>query len=155
MRVRPQRRRRILDTASRCARCRAASGAHYGFLAPEGKGYFLQFLFLFSAGGGASGAFTLLIGSGECATFLPLWSSRSAKASFYDQESDLALRGGVATRLCEVVVRRDIDGGARGWCGWRAERRSGQRREAVERRPRRPLAEATSRTDQQRAAGRG
>ena len=32
---------------------------------------------------------------------------------------------------------------------------SGQRREAVERRPRRPLAEATSRTDQQRAAGRG
>ena len=38
--------------------------------------------------------------------------------SFYDQESDLALRGGVATaRLCEVVVsgtgRGDIDGGSR------------------------------------------
>ena len=25
----------------------------------------------------------------------------------------MALRGGVATRLCEVVVRRDIDGGSR------------------------------------------
>ena len=66
----------------------------------------------------------------------------------------MALRGGVATRLCEVVVRRDIDGGSRmvwmeggttlgakeggGWRGAHAD-----------------LAEATSRTDQQRAAGRG
>ncbi|EOD39567.1 hypothetical protein EMIHUDRAFT_448873, partial [Emiliania huxleyi CCMP1516] len=42
--------RRILDTASRCARCRAASG-------------------------GASGAFTLLMGSARVPP-LPLWSSR-------------------------------------------------------------------------------
>ena len=76
--------------------------------------------------------------------------------SFYDQESDLALRGGVATaRLCEVVVRRDIDGGSRmvwmeGGTTLGAKEEGGGLRGAHA-----DLAEATSRTDQQRAAGRG
>ena len=75
--------------------------------------------------------------------------------SFYDQESDLALRGGVATaRLCEVVVRRDIDGGSRmvwmeGGTTLGAKEGGGLRGAHADR------AEATSRTDQQRAAGRG